>query len=224
MTSPDLTQDLIDTYQHYVDAFVDKTSDPRGCWVWGGSGRPTFSWKGVAYPVTHISLLIAGRPVPPGLFALHSCDNQMCGNADHLRPGTHAENMKDMVSRKRHHPEARAIGRRATHALREIGYTSVDEAAKASVFVAAPLHRAIRSGLIPAATVLGRRFVRRSDVATWLESVGGLKALQEAAAAAKLRMNRCTECGAPAGTWPEGCAVCRAVVDGSKAIEDVKGA
>lgn len=37
-------------------------------------------------------------PIPPDKFLLHSCHNRKCVNPDHLRPGTHQENMQDMVS------------------------------------------------------------------------------------------------------------------------------
>lgn len=77
------------------------------CWVWTGAtthrgyGR---LWRRMA---THIALEADGRPQPEGLFALHSCDNPPCCNPAHLRWGTHADNMQDMVSRKRHHANSR---------------------------------------------------------------------------------------------------------------------
>lgn len=39
--------------------------------------------------------------VDKGLFILHSCDNRRCINPEHLRVGTHLENMKDMTARGR---------------------------------------------------------------------------------------------------------------------------
>lgn len=38
-----------------------------------------------------------------GEMALHSCDNPSCCNPNHLRWGTHKENMRDMTGRGRHH-------------------------------------------------------------------------------------------------------------------------
>jgi hypothetical protein len=38
-------------------------------------------------------------PISEGLHVLHECDNKLCINPDHLRAGTHAENIRDAVAR-----------------------------------------------------------------------------------------------------------------------------
>lgn len=43
----------------------------------------------------------ARGPIPAGMMVLHSCDNRRCINVDHLRLGTHAENMRDRLERGR---------------------------------------------------------------------------------------------------------------------------
>jgi hypothetical protein len=50
---------------------------------------------------THIVLEHHGHLRPRGAHALHSCDRTECVNIEHLRWGTHAENMADMAARKR---------------------------------------------------------------------------------------------------------------------------
>lgn len=41
-----------------------------------------------------------GRKLEPGECALHSCHQPACVNADHLRPGTVAENNRETQSRR----------------------------------------------------------------------------------------------------------------------------
>lgn len=43
----------------------------------------------------------ANGPIPDGLFVLHSCDNRRCVNVEHLRLGTHTDNMRDASQRGR---------------------------------------------------------------------------------------------------------------------------
>jgi hypothetical protein len=40
-----------------------------------------------------------GRPIKPGYFALHTCDNPSCINPKHLYEGTPADNVRDLVQR-----------------------------------------------------------------------------------------------------------------------------
>lgn len=83
--------------------------DRSECWTdW--ANRP--EWSGYdgggavtrGYPtlgrdrVMRLVLIASGRPVPPapGNHGLHNCDNKLCLNPDHLRWGTHRENMGDL--------------------------------------------------------------------------------------------------------------------------------
>jgi len=54
-----------------------------------------------------ISYSITRGAIPPGMVLRHSCDNPQCVNPDHLTPGTHKENMRDIVDRGRHWTKSR---------------------------------------------------------------------------------------------------------------------
>ncbi|MFE8106945.1 HNH endonuclease [Sphingomonas melonis] len=90
--------------------FAEKVvvAGPDDCWLWTGAADPNGYGRigrggkadGVAL-ATHVALELSGRPRPSGLHALHSCDNPPCVNPAHLRWGTNAENVADMVGRER---------------------------------------------------------------------------------------------------------------------------
>ena len=77
-----------------------------GCWLWGGYvirrgyGRLGDGTKRLRL-ATHVSLEIAGTPVPPGMCACHRCDNPWCVNPDHLFVATQRENVRDMHAKQR---------------------------------------------------------------------------------------------------------------------------
>jgi hypothetical protein len=90
---------------HNVQKFWSKvalTANPDKCWEWQGSktakGYGIFTANGVICRTHRLSYLLANGIISD-LFILHSCDNPCCVNPNHLREGTHQENMQDRRSR-----------------------------------------------------------------------------------------------------------------------------
>lgn len=83
-------------------AKVDHSGD---CWLWTGARdrdgygrfRVLHAWRGAH----RMAWLLARGPIPDGLHVLHRCDAAACVRPEHLKLGTHAENMADMAARGR---------------------------------------------------------------------------------------------------------------------------
>jgi len=86
---------------------VDKTSSPNGCWLWTGAttiyGHGKIQ-RGVSphRPIrAHVAAwILEVGPIPKGMNVLHNCPHkhdQRCVNTQHLKLGTHTDNMRDMV-------------------------------------------------------------------------------------------------------------------------------
>lgn len=75
---------------------------PTGCMEWSGcrfaQGYGVVRMNGKNTKAHRVSLEHQlGRPIQDNMFVLHSCNNPPCCNPEHLREGTHQENMDDKL-------------------------------------------------------------------------------------------------------------------------------
>lgn len=87
------------------DAKVSRCGDHE-CWPWKGSvtrGGYGQMWLTGHGPTSahRLAWLFANGPIPSGQSVLHRCDNPPCCNPVHLFLGTHADNMRDAVKKRR---------------------------------------------------------------------------------------------------------------------------
>lgn len=72
----------------------------NGCWEWkglrGSSGYGHIKAFGKFVGCHRLSYELHNGAIPHGYEILHSCHNRLCVNPNHLRVGTHQENMRDM--------------------------------------------------------------------------------------------------------------------------------
>lgn len=78
--------------------------DENGCWIWqksfGNHGYGNIATGGYRNETVHrVSHEVFNGEIPKGALVLHSCDNRKCCNPEHLRSGTHKDNVIDMVRR-----------------------------------------------------------------------------------------------------------------------------
>src|SRR5215472_11751579 len=84
---------------------LDKTSSPKGCWLWLGNRRATrhgqmkvrFPDGVVEWQVHRIAYRCFIGPIPDSLWVLHKrhCNDGACCNPDHLYAGNVQENVDD---------------------------------------------------------------------------------------------------------------------------------
>lgn len=88
------------------------------------------------------------RPIPPGRFVLHHCDNPSCVRPSHLYAGTNNENMRDMVRKNRAvHGERQHLAKLTHAAVVEIIASKLTAVALAEKFsVDAETVRRVRRG------------------------------------------------------------------------------
>ena len=80
-----------------------------GCWEWKrgfshgyGQIRVHAVYGSTPVYVHRLSFVLANGAIPQGMSVLHECDNPRCLNPEHLFLGTQADNVLDMVKKRRH--------------------------------------------------------------------------------------------------------------------------
>ena len=82
------------------------------CWEWTGRITKTGGYGQIVvgrfnFLVHRLAFRIWKGRIPEGHEVMHDCDNRLCWNPAHLFPGTHQENMMDMVRKGRNRPGGR---------------------------------------------------------------------------------------------------------------------
>lgn len=86
--------------------FWKKVYYGRKCWEWRGAknkktGYGTF-WLVDRQVGAHCAAwILTHGPIPKHAVVMHTCDNPSCVRPEHLRLGSHAANMQDMVDKHR---------------------------------------------------------------------------------------------------------------------------
>lgn len=84
-----------------------------GCIVWPGAsgshGYGQFTIDGVNGTSHTTAFRFFKGNIPKGLVVMHSCDNRLCINPEHLSLGTQKENLQDMWRKGRQRPAASTV-------------------------------------------------------------------------------------------------------------------
>lgn len=74
-----------------------------GCWIWMGAGNYEYgllNYAGRRLLAHRASFLIHHGELAADRVVMHSCDNKICVNPDHLSAGTNQENVVDFFNKK----------------------------------------------------------------------------------------------------------------------------
>lgn len=100
--------DATERRRAYLDSRACWQVVATGCWEWTAARNP-WGYGKLKDPVSkrilgahRVAYMAWVGDFDEELFVLHSCDNPPCINPEHLRLGTHEENMRDVRARRRH--------------------------------------------------------------------------------------------------------------------------
>lgn len=87
------------------ERFYSKVNKTNTCWIWTASTRQgygAFKILGRVEGAHRVSYVLStGKIIDENNVILHSCDNRLCVNPDHLSEGTQRDNVIDAIVKNR---------------------------------------------------------------------------------------------------------------------------
>lgn len=109
------------TRSQYIRALIEERSIPEpntGCWLWmcatSSCGYGSIGYEKRRWVAHRLSWEGVNGPIAEGLLLCHKCDTPACVNPDHMFVGTMADNMRDMVKKRRFAVAKRGNGSKLT--------------------------------------------------------------------------------------------------------------
>lgn len=109
-----------------IDRFQAKVKKTESCWEWQATTNGKYGIlrdETGTYRLAHrISYRLFKGPIPENSVVMHTCDNPLCVNPEHLVPGTQKDNMEDMLQKDR--GTLRKLTREQVAEIRRLGATT----------------------------------------------------------------------------------------------------
>lgn len=100
---------LVSDEQYFARVKAKTVETATGCWIWQGFiHKPPRNYgetycRGKKWRTHRLMYRLKHGPIPDGMLVMHTCDNPPCCNPDHLRLGTHLENMRECREKDRYY-------------------------------------------------------------------------------------------------------------------------